>query len=120
MISLAENAEQHCIELAECKAKPGECWAAFEFINARNNLFSLDGGPIHGHAFINTDVDAENPDAIDWQGEGNLYCRFPLRLEAPDEQFKSRPARQHRGQAGGNSFRDQWFSNDSLGQNRRF
>jgi serine/threonine protein kinase len=47
-------------------------------VNARNNLFALDGGPVHGHVIINTAVNADNPGAIDWQGEGNLYCPFPL------------------------------------------
>lgn len=47
-------------------------------VKAHNNLIALDGGPVHGHVLINTTVDAENPGAIDWQGEGNLYCPFPL------------------------------------------
>jgi serine/threonine protein kinase len=46
-------------------------------INARNNLFALDGGPIHGQACANITEDPKNPDAILWQGEGNLYCPYP-------------------------------------------
>lgn len=50
-------------------------------IVARNNLFALDGGPIHGFSFINTEVSPDKPSVIDWQGEGNLYCPFPLQGE---------------------------------------
>ncbi len=47
-------------------------------VTARNNLFALDGGPAHGHLVIHPELEPKNPDSIDWQGEGNLFCPFPL------------------------------------------
>jgi len=46
-------------------------------IEARNNLFALEGAPHHGQEIFYGETPAANAIAIDWQGSGNLYCPFP-------------------------------------------
>ena len=45
-------------------------------VEARNNLFALDGGAF-GQGIFAGETPDKNAAAMDWQGEGNLYCPYP-------------------------------------------